>query len=107
VATHGGELLGLSDAVLLDCAVSLPRARGTAFEIRLLAERDALKRTVILIDAETDLPAIEQTIATFPAPRYRKSVSYDRMDRSRVTIFLPCWRPARPAAEDRESGIFC
>ena len=32
----------------------------------MLAERDALKRTVILIDAETDLLAIEQTIADIP-----------------------------------------
>ena len=41
--------------------------RGAAFEIRLLAERKALKRTVILIDIETDLPAIEQTIVDIPA----------------------------------------
>jgi hypothetical protein len=52
--------------------------RGTAFEIRLLAERDALKRTVILIDAETDLPAIEQTIADIPGA----AIPHERILRS-------------------------
>ena len=61
-----GELLRFSDAVLLDLRGFTAARRGTAFEIRLLAERDALRRTVILIDAETDLPAIEQTIADIP-----------------------------------------
>jgi len=60
------ELLDLSDAVLLDLRGFTPARRGTAFEIRLLAERGALSHTVILIDAETDVAAIEQTIADIP-----------------------------------------
>jgi hypothetical protein len=69
-----GELLDVSDAILLDLRGFTAARRGTAFEIRLLAERDALGRSVILIDAQTDSSAIEQSIAGIPGaamPRER------------------------------------
>jgi hypothetical protein len=61
-----GELLHVSDAILLDLRGFTAERRGTGFEVRLLAERDALKRSVILIDRETDMSAIAQTIADIP-----------------------------------------
>ena len=61
-----GELLGISDAILLDLRGFTAARRGTAFELRLLAERDALKRSVVLIDRDTDMSVIEKTIVHIP-----------------------------------------
>ena len=63
-------------------------ASYTAFEIRLLTERRALKRTVILIDAETDLPAIEQTIAD----------NSRRREKTKLLTASACLRLLAPAA---------
>jgi len=76
-----GELLQVSDAILLDLRSFTASRRGTAFELRLLASYDALKRSVVLIDKETDLSAIVQTIADIPGaamPQGRVLQSHDR-----------------------------
>ena len=59
-------LLDVSDAVLLDLRGFTAARRGTAFEVRLLAERNALKKTVFITDNETDMEAIEQSMAGIP-----------------------------------------
>jgi len=63
------RLVGMCQAVLLDLRGFKETRRGTAFEIALLARRDALKRTVVLVDAETDLQAIDRTVAQVPGAR--------------------------------------
>jgi hypothetical protein len=86
-----GELLRLSDAVLLDLRGFTAARRGTAFEIRLLAERDALKRSVVLIDGQTDLRAIEQSIADIPGaavPQERIMRSDKRIDGNDIFTLL-------------------
>jgi hypothetical protein len=86
-----GELLRLSDAVLLDLRGFTAARRGTAFEIRLLAERDALKRSVVLIDGHTDLQAIEQSIADIPGaavPKERVLRSDKRIDGNDIFTLL-------------------
>jgi hypothetical protein len=86
-----GQLLRLSDAVLLDLRGFTAARRGTAFEIRLLAERDALKRSVVLIDGHTDLQAIEQSIADIPGaavPQERVLRSDKRIDGNDIFTLL-------------------
>ena len=73
-----GGLLQVSDAILLDLRGFTASRRGTAFELRLLAAVDALKCSVILIDNETDLSAVAQTIADIPGA----TVPQDRVLRS-------------------------
>jgi len=58
-----GALLRRSDAILLDLRGFTAARRGTAFEIKLLAERDALRQSVILTDDQTDMAAVERAIA--------------------------------------------
>jgi hypothetical protein len=52
-------LLARSQAVLLDLRGFTAARRGTAYEIELLAGRNALARTVCLVDEGTDLKAVE------------------------------------------------
>jgi hypothetical protein len=52
-------LLSRSQAVLLDLRGFTAHRRGTAYEIELLAGRNALARTVCLLDEATDLAAVE------------------------------------------------
>jgi len=63
------RLVGICQAVLLDLRGFKKTRRGTAFEIALLARRKVLQRTVVLVDQETDLQAVEATVATVPGAR--------------------------------------
>jgi hypothetical protein len=75
------ELLDVSDAVLLDLRGFTAARRGTTFEVQLHAERDALKRSVFLIDSATDMSAIAKAIADIPGA----AIPQDRV--------LPgCWK---------------
>jgi hypothetical protein len=105
-----GELLRVSNAILLDLRGFTAARRGTAFEVRLLAERDALKRSVILIDRETEMSAIQETIADIPGA----VMPQDRVLRSDNTVIrneifqllisgavLPDGETIQPAQEGR------
>jgi hypothetical protein len=86
-----GELLHVSDAILLDLRGFTAARRGTAFEIRLLAERDALRRSVILIDAQTDISAIEKSLAGIPGivmPQERILRSDGRIEGNDIFMLL-------------------
>lgn len=85
------ELLHVSDAILLDLRGFTAARRGTAFEIRLLAERDALRRSVILIDAQTDISAIEKSLAGIPGivmPQERILRSDGRIEGNDIFMLL-------------------
>lgn len=51
------QLVGHCDAVLLDLRDFSAERRGTTFEIELLARRGALRRTVFMINGQTDMKA--------------------------------------------------
>lgn len=55
-------LLDSSDAIVLDLSGFTAARRGTAHELGLLAASGALARTVLLINAETDLAAVRAAL---------------------------------------------
>lgn len=60
------DLLAFCRVVLLDLRGFNVRRRGTAFELTLLAKRNALGRAILLVDGKTDLRAVEQAVAEVP-----------------------------------------
>lgn len=59
-------LLDSSDAIVLDLSEFTAERRGTAYELGLLTERQALPRTVFLISAMTDLDAVRAALHVAP-----------------------------------------
>jgi hypothetical protein len=63
-------LLERSDVVLMDLRSFQRRNEGCSFELGELARAAGLSRVVLLSDAQTDLQAAQQVIATAPAGRF-------------------------------------
>ena len=57
------RLVDLTPVVLLDARDFDASREGTAYEITLLAQKNALSRTILLIDGKTDLRALDSALA--------------------------------------------
>lgn len=62
-------LIDRSDFILLDLRGFHAERRGTAFEVTLLARKNALERSVVLTDETTDMAAVQAALAAVPGAR--------------------------------------
>lgn len=60
------RLLDSSDAIVLDLSEFTADRQGTAYELGLLMEREALSRTVFLVSAMTDIDAVRASLHVPP-----------------------------------------
>ena len=85
-------LVDESDVVLLDLRGFDSARQGAAFEVMLLARKNALDKTLFLVDGKTDLAAVVRALAEVPGAEmredrvYRVEPSTDSMDVLRALL---------------------